>query len=121
VGYIQSSSAGSGLSGVLHTFGVHTFVGQGRAQESGACGGRLNIAHCDEGAVGKISVEREPGACEGRLTHVEISRPPQAPDSRARKGGYVKMPFNAPEGYESHPQDIDMGKYLPKTHNYMKR
>jgi GNAT superfamily N-acetyltransferase len=26
--------------------------------------------------------------------------------------GYVKMPFNDPDGYESDPQDIEVGKHL---------
>ncbi len=29
-----------------------------------------------------------------------------------QKQGYTEMPFNDPEGYESDPQDIDIGKYL---------
>lgn len=29
-----------------------------------------------------------------------------------RKQGYTEMPFNDPDGYESDPQDIDMGKVL---------
>lgn len=29
-----------------------------------------------------------------------------------RKKGYTEMPFNDPDGYESDPQDIDMGKVL---------
>lgn len=29
-----------------------------------------------------------------------------------KKLGYVEMPFNDPDGYESDPQDIDMGKIL---------
>ncbi len=28
------------------------------------------------------------------------------------KNGYIKMPFDDPDGYESDPQDIDMGKKL---------
>lgn len=29
-----------------------------------------------------------------------------------KKKGYIKMPFNDPEGYKGDPQDIDMGKVL---------
>ena len=37
-----------------------------------------------------------------------------SPDAHSfyRKQGYTEMPFNDPDGYESDPHDIDMGKVL---------